>query len=108
MSDQPALYRPRHAVVLAHPDPHSFNSLVAEKAPLLALAASDPEAAKAAARAEVDRYNPSGSPLSTTGMAAFGPYGRLTSGDGRGGAGLPARRRGAARVARDLTSCPLR
>ena len=30
MSQQPALYRPRHVVVLAHPDPASFNGLVAD------------------------------------------------------------------------------
>ena len=30
MSKQPAFYRPRHAVVLAHPDPNSFNGLVAD------------------------------------------------------------------------------
>jgi NAD(P)H dehydrogenase (quinone) len=30
MSDQPAYYPPRHVVVLAHPDPHSFNGLVAD------------------------------------------------------------------------------
>lgn len=30
MSDQPASHPPRHVVVIAHPDPHSFNALVAE------------------------------------------------------------------------------
>ncbi len=30
MSDQPAFFRPRHVVVLAHPNPHSFNGLVAD------------------------------------------------------------------------------
>jgi NAD(P)H dehydrogenase (quinone) len=30
MSDQSALYRPRHVVVLAHPSPQSFNGLVAD------------------------------------------------------------------------------
>jgi NAD(P)H dehydrogenase (quinone) len=30
MSDQPASYPPRHVVVLAHPDAHSFNALVAD------------------------------------------------------------------------------
>ena len=30
MSDQPALYRPRHVVILAHPGARSFNALVAE------------------------------------------------------------------------------
>jgi NAD(P)H dehydrogenase (quinone) len=30
MSDQPARPRPRHVVILAHPDPHSFNATVAE------------------------------------------------------------------------------
>lgn len=30
MSNQPAFYRPRHAVILAHPDPASFNGLVAD------------------------------------------------------------------------------
>lgn len=30
MSDQPATHRPRHAVILAHPDPHSFNAAIAK------------------------------------------------------------------------------
>ncbi|HEY0314973.1 MAG TPA: NAD(P)H-dependent oxidoreductase [Sphingomonas sp.] len=30
MSGQPAFYRPRHAVILAHPNPHSFDALVAD------------------------------------------------------------------------------
>ena len=30
MSDQPALHSLRRVVVLAHPDPHSFNALIAE------------------------------------------------------------------------------
>ncbi len=30
MSQQPAVYAPRHVVILAHPDPHSFNALVAD------------------------------------------------------------------------------
>ncbi|WP_454884204.1 NAD(P)H-dependent oxidoreductase [Sphingomonas oryzagri] len=30
MSKQPASYRPRHAVILAHPNPASFNGLVAD------------------------------------------------------------------------------
>jgi NAD(P)H dehydrogenase (quinone) len=30
MSDQPAVYSPRHVVILAHPDPQSFNGLVAD------------------------------------------------------------------------------
>lgn len=29
MSKQPAYFRPRHAVILAHPNPASFNGLVA-------------------------------------------------------------------------------
>jgi NAD(P)H dehydrogenase (quinone) len=30
MSAQPTVYGPRHVVILAHPDPHSFNGLVAD------------------------------------------------------------------------------
>lgn len=30
MSDQPAIFRPRHVVILAHPNAHSFNALVAD------------------------------------------------------------------------------
>jgi len=63
----------------------AFISLVTEKASLLALASTDPDAAKAAARAEVDRYNASGAPLSAAAMAAFGLYGRNAAVDGAGG-----------------------
>jgi hypothetical protein len=30
MSEQPTSYKPRHVVVLAHPNPSSFNALVAD------------------------------------------------------------------------------
>ncbi|WP_454887510.1 NAD(P)H-dependent oxidoreductase [Sphingomonas oryzagri] len=30
MSRQPAFYQPRHVVILAHPNPGSFNGLVAD------------------------------------------------------------------------------
>lgn len=50
----------------------AFNSLVAEKAPMLKLALSDPAAALAAARAEVAKHNASAGPLSTMAQAALG------------------------------------
>jgi hypothetical protein len=63
----------------------SFISLVTEKASLLALASTDPDAAKSAARAEMDRYNASGAPLSAAAMAALGlPTGHAGGGSGQG------------------------
>lgn len=65
----------------------AFETLVTAAAPSLAKTMDDPAIQLAAARAEVERYNPSGGPLSPAAVAALGPntLGHIGANAPRGG-----------------------
>lgn len=78
----------------------AFNSLVAEKAPMLKLALSDPATALAAARAEVAKHNVSAGPLSAAALAALGFTGTgVAAARARAAGGTDADRYGDVRAA---------